>query len=45
MLPQAGAPYGGSKHSTSAVLDAWADAHWKAAHPTAERVSVVRVMR
>ena len=30
--------------STRAVLDAWADAHWRAAHPSAERVRVVRLM-
>ena len=35
----------GCERSTRAVLDAWADAHRQAAHPTAERVRVVRVMR
>ena len=36
----------GTTHQVTsrAVLDAWADAHWKAAHPTAERVRVVRLM-
>ena len=29
--------------SSRAVLDAWADAHWRAAHPSAERVRVVRL--
>ena len=37
----------GATHQVTsrAVLDAWADAHWQAAHPSAERVRVVRVMR
>ena len=37
----------GATHAvtTRAVLDAWADAHSKAAHPSAERVSVIRVVR
>ena len=36
----------GATHAvtTRAELDAWADAHWKTAHPAAARVSVIRVV-
>ena len=37
----------GATHQVTsrAVLDAWADAHRRAAHPSTERVRVVRVLR